>query len=83
MEGRDRYISFVSLTIEKVQVNLITTDVFGLVNGGELQLRGPFQSVKQSNIASLTTAPSDVEWWLDNEIFGRFNFAGWNVFDCV
>lgn len=63
-------------TIEKVQVNLITADVFGQVNRGDLQLLGPFQRVKQSNIASLATAPGDVEWWLDNGIFGRLNFAG-------
>jgi hypothetical protein len=70
-------------TIENVQTNLITASIFGQVNGGKLQLRGPFQSVNQSNIASLTKSTGDVEWWLDNGVHGRSDFKEWKGFDCV
>lgn len=70
-------------TIEDIQLNFLTSNDFGQVNGGILQLRGPFQWVRRSNINSLTTRPNDIEWWLDDGTYGRSDFKDWQDFGCV
>jgi hypothetical protein len=70
-------------TVEHVQANVCTTNAFSQVDGRRLELHGPFQTVSQSTIASLTNKPAHVELWLDNGIYGRADFLKWDDFDCI